>query len=393
VKSSLGTKMMSQWMDLAVNISMTAVKTVMVEQDGRREIDIKRYARVEKIPGGTVEESCVIGGVVLNKDVTHVKMRRYIQKPRIVLLDCPLEYKKGESQTNIEIMKEEDYTKILQSEEEDIKKMCDAVIRVKPDIIFTEKGVSDLAQHFFVKAGITAVRRLKKSDNNRLARACGATIVNDPEELRPEDVGTGAGLFEVKKIGDEYYCFVTECANPKACTIILRGPSKDVLNEMERNLNDAMNVARNVWLEPRIVPGGGAIEMALAQALSEKSKSIQGVRQWPYRAIARALEVIPRTLIQNCGGSTVRQLTALRAKHAQGENFTWGIDGTTGQLVDMKELGVWDPLSVKLQVYKTAIETAVLLLRIDDIVSGTKKHGAADEKKKPEPEAEEPKAE
>jgi len=144
-------------------------------------------------------------------------------------------------------------------------------------------------------------------------------------------------------------------------------------------------------MEPKLCPGGGAIEMALAHFLTERSKSIQGVRQWPYKAIARALEVLPRTLIQNCGGSTVRQLTALRAKHAQPGNATWGIDGTSGNLVDMKELNIWDPLLVKLQVYKTAIETAILLLRIDDIVSGTKKKDDADKpEKKPAPENDEP---
>lgn len=380
VRSCLGTKMMSKWMEMAVRIALDAVKTVCIEENGRKEIDVKRYVRVEKIPGGRMEDSQVIKGVVLNKDVTHAEMRRRIEKPRIILLDCNLEYKKGESQTAIEIMKEEDYTKILEAEEEAIRRMCEQIVALKPDLIFTEKGVSDLAQHFLAKAGITAIRRLKKSDNNRLSRCCGATIVNDTEDLRPEDVGTKAGLFQVKKIGDEYFTFVTDCENPRACTILLRGASKDVLNEVDRNLNDAMNVVRNVLLEPRLMPGGGAAEMALAQALSEKAKSMTGIRQWPYRAVARSLEVIPRTLIQNCGGSTVRQLTALRAKHAQGDNFSWGIDGVSGQLVDMKELGVWDPLAVKLQVYKTAIETAVLLLRIDDIVSGTKKADGSDQK-------------
>jgi len=392
VKSCLNTKISSQWMELVVKIALDAVKTVAVDVNGRKEIDIKRFVRVEKIPGGTIEESTVIQGVVLNKDVTHPKMRRYIEKPRIVLLDCPLEYKKGESQTNIEITKEEDFAKILQLEEESIKKMCDAIVRVKPDIVFTEKGISDLAQHFLLKAGITAIRRLKKTDNDRLARACGATIVNDPEELREEDVGTGAGLFEIKKIGDEYFLYVTECVNAKACTIILRGASKDVLNEVDRNIRDATHVVRNIIQEPRLLPGGGAVEMTLAQILNEKSKSIQGVRQWPYKSISRALEVIPRTLIQNCGGNTVRQLTALRAKHAQPNNQTWGVDGNTGNLTDMKDLGIWDSLSVKLQVYKAAIETAILLLRIDDIVSGTKKADGSDDKKEtksePEPQPE-----
>ena len=372
VKSCVGTKFIGRWADMACSIALDAVKTVALEENGRKEIDIKRYAKVEKIPGGSMEDCTVLSGVMVNKDVTHPKMRRYIEKPRIVLLDCTLEYRKGESQTNIEIMKEEDFTRILQLEEEYVQRICADIIAVKPDVIFTEKGISDLAQHFLLKAGISAIRRVRKSDNNRIARACGATVVNRTDELREEDVGTKAGLFEIKKMGDEYFCFVTECENPKACTILLRGASKDVLNETERNLQDALHVARNIMIEPRLVPGGGAVEMAVSQALAEKGKSIVDVSQWPYRAVASALEIIPRTLTQNCGANTIRTLTALRAKHAAGGS-TWGINGETGELADMKDLGIWEPLSVKLQTYKTAVETAILLLRIDDIVSGSKK--------------------
>ncbi|KAH9513230.1 T-complex protein 1 subunit gamma [Bulinus truncatus] len=377
VKSCLGTKFISKWMDLACNIALEATSTVAIEENNKKEIDIKRYAKVEKIPGGLIEDSKVLKGVMFNKDITHPKMRRRIENPRILLLDCNLEYKKGESVTNIEISKEEDFSKILKIEEEYIEKMCKEIIALKPDLVITEKGVSDLAQHYLVKENISVIRRVRKSDNNRIARACGANIANRTDELKEEDIGTGCGLFEIQKIGDEYFTFLTECKNPKACTILLRGASKDILNEVERNLQDAMNVARNIMLDPYLVPGGGATEMALAQALNERAKSITGVHQWPYRAISRSLEVIPRTLVQNCGANTIRSLTSLRAKHSQPNNTSWGIDGTTGTLVDMKTLGVWEPISVKQQVYKTAIETAILLLRIDDIVSGVKKQGGS----------------
>lgn len=372
VKACIGTKFISKWSDLAVNIAMDSVKTVLLEENGRKEIDIKRYAKVEKLPGGRIDDSYVLKGIMLNKDVTHQKMRRRIENPRIILLDCNLEYKKGESMTNVEMMKEEDFTKMLQLEEEFVQKMCEDIIRLKPDLIFTEKGISDLAQHFLVKAGVTAIRRVKKSDNNRIARATGAQIVARTDELKEEDVGTNCGLFEVKKIGDEYFCFVTECKDPKACTIVLRGASRDILKEVERNLQDAMSVARNIYLEPKVVPGGGAVEMAVSYALTERSKAITGVEQWPYRAVVQSLEVIPRTLAQNCGANVIRTLTALRAKHAAGQK-SFGINGETGELVDMNDLKIWEPLSVKLQTYKTAIETSILLLRIDDIVSGSKK--------------------
>lgn len=296
-----------------------------------------------------------------------------IKNPRIVLLDCSLEYKKGESQTDIEISKEEDFAKILQMEEEYIQQICEDIIRLKPDLVFTEKGISDLAQHYLVKANITAIRRVRKTDNNRIARACGARIASRTDELREEDVGLGAGLFEIKKIGDEYFTFVTECKDPKACTILLRGASKEILAEVERNLQDAMQVCRNVLLDPYLLPGGGAVEMAVSKRLTEKSRALTGVEQWPYRAVAQALEVIPRTLIQNCGASTIRVLTSLRAKHTQDDSMCWGVDGETGCLSDMTALGIWEPLAVKAQTYKTAVETAILLLRIDDIVSGHKK--------------------
>ena len=206
-----------------------------------------------------------------------------------------------------------------------------------------------------MKGNVTALRRVRKTDNNRIARACGATVINRVDDLQESDVGTGCGLFEIEKIGDEYFTFLTKCKDPKACTILLRGPSKDILNEIDRNLADAMAVARNVMFHPRLSPGGGATEMAVAVRLGQLAKSIEGVQQWPYKAVAEAMEVIPRTLIQNAGQSPVRVLTALRAKHAEGGS-TWGIDGDKGTLVDMKEYGVWEPEAVKLQSIKTAIE-------------------------------------
>lgn len=215
----------------------------------------------------------------------------------------------------------------------------------------------DLAQHFLMKANITALRRVRKTDNNRIARASGATIVNRVDDIQESDIGTGCGLFEIEKIGDEYFTFMRKCKSPKACTILLRGPSKDILNEVERNLQDAMSVARNVIFHPRLSPGGGAVEMAVSVKLSQLARSVEGVQQWPYKAVADAMEVIPRTLAQNAGASPIRVLTQLRAKHVEGHT-TWGLDGDSGKLVDMKEYGVWEPEAVKLQSIKTAVEVS-----------------------------------
>jgi len=207
---------------------------------------------------------------------------------------------------------------------------------------------------------------------NRIALAVGATIVNRAEDLRESDVGTGCGLFNIEKIGDEYFTFLTACTNPKACTILLRGPSKDILNEIDRNLADALSVARNVYFNPTLAPGGGATEMAISVGLHAKARSVTGVEGWPFRAVADAIEVIPRTLVQNSGGNAIRVLTELRAKHANGEN-SWGVNGETGKIVDMKSYGLYESASVKIQILKTAIEAARMLLRVDDVVQATRK--------------------
>jgi len=259
IASCLSTKFVNKWSQLMCDLSLDAVQTVYLEENGRKEIDIKRYVRVEKIPGGEITDCHVLKGVMINKDITHPKMRRRIENPRILLLDCPLEYKKAESQMSIDVTNPDDFNKILKQEEEYIATLCADIIKLKPDLVFTEKGLSDLAQHYFVKNNITAFRRLRKTDNLRIARAVGATICHRTDEIQESDIGTGCGLFEVRKIGDDYFLFIEECKSPKACTVILRGANKEILNEIERNLTDAMNVARNVILEPRLVPGGGAI--------------------------------------------------------------------------------------------------------------------------------------
>eukprot|EP01038_Epipyxis_sp_PR26KG_P006151 gene6151-8479_t len=373
VTSAIGTKFSSRWGPQMVEMAITAVKKVVVKRGDYTEVDIKRYVRIEKIPGGELSECLVMNGVMFNKDVTHSKMRRRIENPRILLLDCPLEYKKGESQTNVELMNEDDFNALLRQEEEYIEQICANIVAFRPDIVITEKGVSDLAQHYFLKAGITAFRRLRKTDQNRVARATGATVVNRPDEIQESDIGTGCGLFEVRKIGDEYFAFLEDCKDAKACTVLLRGGSKDVLNEIERNLQDAMQVVRNVMFDPRLLPGGGATELAVSTAIAKSADQVEGISKWPYAAVGTAVEVIPRTLAQNCGANVIRLLTDLRTKHLGAAGSSWGVNGTTGEMADMNKLGIWEPYCVKTQTFKTAIESACLILRIDDVVSGTRK--------------------
>ncbi|KAL5550056.1 hypothetical protein UlMin_000232 [Ulmus minor] len=226
VKSCIRMKFTSQFGDLTIDLAIDATTIVGVDLgQGLREVDIKNYIKVEKIPGGQLEDSQVLKGVMFNKDVVAPgKMRRKIVNPHTIL-NAPLEYKK-----------EEDWGVLLTMEGEYIENLCVQILKFKPDLVITEKCLSDLACHYLSKAGVSAIRRLRKADNNRIAKAYGAVIVNMVDELQDFDVGNDAGLFEVKKIGDEFFAFIVDCKDPKACTVLLRGASKDLLNEVERNL-------------------------------------------------------------------------------------------------------------------------------------------------------------
>jgi T-complex protein 1 subunit gamma len=274
------------------------------------------------------------------KDITHSEMKRRIENPKVILLDCNLEAQKDNSGGQVLVENSEQWKEAMDEEEKVVRKMVMDIIKWKPDLVITEKGISDEAQQIFVRHGITALRRLRKAVNNRIARATGATIVTRPDEINESDVGTKCKLFSIDKYGDEYYTSII-CENPKSCTILLRGASKEVLSEVERNLQDALCVTRNVYLNPKLCPGGGATEMALSNYLREKSSTIPNVEQYPYHSIGIAMEVIPRTLIQNCGGDTVRTLTTRRSTHSGGQNYTFGINGSTGQITDRNELGIW----------------------------------------------------
>nr|CCC49650.1 putative chaperonin/T-complex protein 1 gamma subunit [Trypanosoma vivax Y486] len=382
VRACLGTKFNSREDDLMCKMAVEATQRVVVvnQVTGQKEVDIKRYAKIEKIPGGSIHDSVVLDGVMFNKDHIHPKMRRYIENPRIILLDTPLEYKKPETTINVEVGKATDWEVLIRQEEDYVRGLCQKIITFKPDVVITEKGASDLAAHFLYKAGITCIRRLRKTDNNRVARATGATIVSRVEELTEDHIGR-AGLMEIKKIGDEYFTFITGCTSGKACSIVLRGASKDTINEVERNLHDAMCVARNIILEPRVVYGASALEMYVSSYLMNRSKSITGVHQAAYQAVAMALEVVPRILTSNCGANVIRTVTDLRARHAMPDGDYWGVDGNSGEIVDVRQLKVVEPVAVKVQALKTAIEAASMILRVDDVVSGTKLKHDKDVKK------------
>ncbi|EAY00024.1 chaperonin subunit gamma CCTgamma, putative [Trichomonas vaginalis G3] len=368
IKSAIGTKFLVKWSDLIAKLALDTVRLIRTE-DGF--VDLKRQVRIERIIGGELEDSYVMHGVLINKDVVHSHMRRHIDHPKVLILDSGLEYRKGESITTIEITGENDYANILAEEEQQVRQMCEAVIATGANLVVVEKGISDLACHYLAEAGITALRRFQQVQLDRIAACTGATIVTRPSEATEADLGTKCGVFDCRKIGDEFWSFFDECENPKACTMVLRGPSKDVLLEMFRIMDDALKVARNLMSEPSLLPGGGATEISVSTALRENCKKLDGIEQMSYETAALALEVIPRTLIQNCGAPTMKVLTQLKSIHAADPSkASMGIDGMTGKIADMAEKGIWDTFSVKAQAYKTAFECAISLLRVDDIVSG-----------------------
>jgi T-complex protein 1 subunit gamma len=284
IRCCLGTKFASKWDNLISDLALKAVKIVYNRNAKNFDCDIKKFAKVEKIPGGNLNDCCVLEGVMINKDLVHPQMRKKILNPRIVLLDCPLEYKKGESMLNVEMTNENDFNSILEQERKEVKALCDNILSMKPDVVVTEKGVSELAAHYLLKGNVSVIRRLRKTDVNRISKVAGATVVNRPEELQDSDVGLNCGLFEIRKIGDEFFAYFVDCKDPKACSIVLRGATKDVLNEMERNLVDALSVGRNIYANPKLIPGGGAFEMEVSARLSEKAKTVEGLLQMPYLA-------------------------------------------------------------------------------------------------------------
>jgi T-complex protein 1 subunit gamma len=368
ISSAIRTKFLAKWADLIAALALEAVRLVRTPEG---VVDLKRQVRIERIPGGEIEDSYVMKGAMNEKDVLHSAMRRRIERPKVLVLDCGLEYRKGESITNIEISGEDDYANVLAEEETQVRELCQAVIATGCDIVCAEKGVSDLALHYLSEAGVTALRRFQKVQLERIAAATGATVVTNPRDATPADLGRKCGLYECRKFHSEWWSFFDQCDDPKACTLLLRGPTKDVLLELFRILDDALKVGRNLLAAPALVPGGGAPEVSVSVLLRKRAAELDSVEQMAYGAAAVAFEVIPRTLIQNCGESPMRVLTQLRAIHASDPSKNgYGINGITGAIEDMRATGVWDTLAVKSQAYKTAFECAISLLRVDEIVSG-----------------------
>ncbi len=350
------------------------VKAVTFITDADGTVDIS-HINVEKKVGSSVDDTELIEGMVIDKERAHPSMPKSVKNAKILLLNMALEFKKTDVNATIKISSPGQAQAFLDEEEQMVHTMVDKVIRSGATVIFCQKGIDDVAQHYLAKAGILAIRRVKKSDSENLARATGANIVNSIDAITHKDLGT-AGLVEERKVSGDEMIYISKCKNPKSVSIIVRGGTEHVVDELERGIHDALMVVSVVAGGNKIVAGGGAPETELSLHLRKYASQEGGRAQLAIEAFASALEIIPRTLAENAGLDAIDMLVAIRAAHEAGKK-TFGLDVFQGKPVDMLKAGVVEPLRVKTQAISSAAEAAVMILRIDDIIAASKVAGPA----------------
>ena len=348
--------------DLAA-MAVAAVQSV-VDEDGTVDTD---NITVEKKVGGGITDSMLVSGVVIDKDRLHPNMPKSVKSARIALLNAAIEIEKTEVDAKIQITSPDQLQAFLDQEERMLKGMVDRIVATGANVLFIQKGIDDLAQHFLAKAGVYTVRRVKKSDMEKLARATGGRVVTSIHEISLGDLGK-AGLVEERKVSDEKMTFVEDCENPKSVSIILRGGTEHVVDELDRAMEDALRVVGVAVQDKMLVAGGGAPEVELALRLRAYASTVGGREQLAIEAFANAMEVIPKTLAENAGLDQIDSLVALRSQHEKGVKGA-GLDMDTGKPVEMLKLGVVEPLRVKTQAVNSAAEAAVMILRIDDVIA------------------------
>ena len=345
------------------------VKAITFVTDPDGKVDIT-HINVEKKVGGSLDDTNLIEGMVIDKERAHPSMPKSVKNAQILLLNAALEFKKTEVNAKINISTPGQAQAFLDEEEHMVHTMVDKVVKSGATVLFCQKGIDDVAQHYLAKAGILAMRRLKKSDIENLARATGANIVNSIDAITPKDLGT-AGLVEERKVSGDEMIYVSKCKDPKAVSIIVRGGTEHVVDELERAIHDALMVVSVVIEGKKIVAGGGAPETELSLQLRRYASQEGGRVQLAIEAFAAALEVIPRSLAENAGLDAIDMLVAIRAAHEAGKK-NFGLDVYEGKPVDMLKAGVVEPLRVKTQAISSAAEAAVMILRIDDVIASSR---------------------
>jgi thermosome len=367
--TSMASKLVAEYKEYLADTVVKAMMTVAEKQGNTYKVDIDDL-KVEKKTGESLRDTSLINGIVLDKEIVHSGMPKRVEKAKIALLDASLENEKPELDTKISIESPAQIEAFLKQEEEMLKDMAEKIVSSGANIVICQKGIDDMAQHFLARKGIIAIRRAKKSDMEKLAKATGGKIVSKLDDISPADLGYAA-LVEERRIGDDKMTFIEGCKNPKAVTILIRGGTERLNAEAERSIHDALCVVRDLILEPRIVAGGSAPELEMANALKKYAETLPGREQLAVRIFAEALESITITLSENAGLDPIDILSDLRSRHEKGE--TWaGIEVVEGKVQDMSTVGVFEPVAVKKQIIKSATEAATMILKIDDVISSGK---------------------
>ncbi len=349
-----------------------SIKSVLT--DGKINLD---DIKIEKQKGGAIKDSELIKGIVLDKERTSIEMPEKISDARIALVDCALEVKSLDRETNISISSPEQLQSFMTQEEDFILQMINKIKEVDANVVVCQKGIDDVAQFYLARKGIYAVRRVAKTDMQKIARATGGKIVSNLKDLSKEELGF-AELVEEKKKGDDGFTYITGCKNPKAVTILVKGGTEHVVDEIERAIMDALGDVSAVVREQKIVAGGGAIEIEIARRLRNFAQSLKGREQIAVEEFANALEFIPVTLAENAGLDPLDILTELRVNHESG-NKNHGLNLFSGRIEDTLIRGIIEPLGVKRQAISSASEAAMMILRIDDVIASNKSRGSANQ--------------
>ena len=364
--TSMQSKLISEDSDVLSKVVVDAILRVATKKAETYSVDLENI-KVEKKAGGSITDTQIIKGIVLDKEVVHSGMPTKIEKAKIALVNSALEIEKTEMSSEIRITDPTQMQMFLEEENRMIKTMVDKLHNVGVNVLICQKGIDDIAQHYLAKYGIMAVRRVKESDMIKLGKATGGRVISNLDELTEKDLGT-ADLAHQKKVESDKWVFIEGCKNPQSVTLLIRGGSQRVIDEVDRSIHDSLMVVKDVIEKPEIVAGGGAPESYAASKLKEWADSFDGREQLAIKKYAEALEIIPLTIAENAGMDPIDTMATLRAKQNQGRKWT-GIDARNTKIADMLAIDVVEPLAVKEQIIKSATEAACMILRIDDVIS------------------------
>ncbi|MBA0907796.1 MAG: TCP-1/cpn60 chaperonin family protein [Nitrosarchaeum sp.] len=364
--TSMQSKLISDDSDVLSKIVVDAILSVAIKKGETYSVDLENI-KVEKKAGGSITDTQIIKGIVLDKEIVHSGMPTKIEKAKIALLNSALEIEKTEMSAEIRITDPTQMQMFLEEENRMLKTMVDKLHSVGVNVLICQKGIDDIAQHYLAKYGIMAVRRVKESDMIKLGKATGGRVISNLDDLTEKDLGV-ADLAHQKKVESDKWVFIEGCRNPQSVTMLIRGGTQRVIDEVDRSIHDSLMVVKDVIEKPEIVAGGGAPESYAASKLKDWSDSFDGREQLAIKKYAEALEVIPLTIAENAGMDPIDTMATLRAKHNQGRKWT-GIDARNTKIADMLAIDVVEPLAVKEQIIKSATEAACMILRIDDVIS------------------------